>query len=88
MKKIIVTVTNNDKRFNYDVELPTNLEISKLTDDLIQTLHGANPEIWFNANSTKIFDMRLMRNLDFSETLETAGVWNGDILILKESRAY
>lgn len=82
MKKIIVTVTCSSNRFNYDIELPTNLELSKLTDDLIQTLQGANPEIWFDIERARIFDVRLGRYLAPTETLAGAGVWNGDILLL------
>ena len=85
MKKIIVTVKDSKSSFNYDVELPTKLTVDKLTDDLMETLNGYNPGLSFRAETTVLDCVRLGRTLERGATLEQAGVWNGDVIVLTDS---
>lgn len=82
MKKIIVTVTNKEKSFCYDVEVPTNLTLDKLYDDIAQSLIGYKPNMTLKADSARIYSTFCKKMLGNTDTLESAGVWNGDILIL------
>lgn len=84
MKDIIVTITNKSKDFLYDIEVPVELEIDKLKDDIVEALNGYNPELFLNTASIGIFCNRINRMLDSGETLHSAGVWNGDYITIVE----
>jgi uncharacterized ubiquitin-like protein YukD len=86
MKKIIVTVQDKAGTFEYDMELPTDLTADKLTDDVVQTLNGCDPNIIFSADSTVLYSRRLGRSIGREETLAQAGVWNGDVLFIYSGR--
>lgn len=82
MDTIIVTVTDKKSSFFQDLEVPTDLTVDKLRDDIVQTLNGYRPELYLDSFSTKIFSGRLGRQLADTETLGEVGVWNGDYLML------
>ena len=84
MENIIVTATNISKSFLYDLELPTTVTIDKLKDDIVEALNGYNPDLFLNTDSTVLFCNRIGRQLSNDETLESAGVWNGDYITLME----
>lgn len=84
MENIIVTATNISKSFLYDLELPTTVTIDKLKDDIVEALNGYNPDLFLNTSSTVLFCNRIGRQLNNDETLESAGVWNGDYITLME----
>ena len=50
--------------------------------DIVETLKGYDPNILLNTASTELFSNRLGRQIRADETLESAGVWNGDYIIL------
>ncbi len=84
MDHIIVTVTNMQKTFLYDLDVPANLTVDKLKDDIVEALNGADPSLFLRTAATELFCNRLGRQLAAEETLETAGVWNGDFITLLE----
>ena len=84
MENIIVTVTNNNKTFMCDLELPTDVKLQKLRIDVIEALNGLNPGLHLDSGSTLLICNRLGRRLIPEETLESAGVWNGDYLTVME----
>ncbi len=84
MDNIIVTVTNLSKSYMYDLEVPTNLTIDKLKDDIVETLNGYNPDLYLRTPTTELFCNRIGRKLLPDETLESAGVWNGDYITVME----
>ncbi len=88
MDNIIVTATNLTKSYMYDLEVPTNLTIDKLKDDMVETLNGYNPDLFLSTAVTELFCNRLGRNLLSHETLESAGVWNGDYITVLDIRAF
>lgn len=84
MENIIVTVTNISKAFLYDLEVPTNVTIDRLKDDIVEALNGYNPDLFLRTATTELFCNRMGRQLNADETLETAGVWNGDYITIIE----
>lgn len=84
MENIIVTATNISKSFLYDLELPATVTVDKLKDDIVDALNGYNPDLFLNTASTALFCNRIGRQLNNDETLESAGVWNGDYITLVE----
>lgn len=84
MEHIIVTATNIRKSFLYDLDVPTNLTVDKLKDDIVEALNGYDPNLFLRTATTELFCNRLGRQLTAEETLESAGVWNGDYITLLE----
>ncbi|WP_195451471.1 EsaB/YukD family protein [Anaeromassilibacillus sp. 1001302B_160321_C8] len=84
MESIIVTVTNISKAYLYDLEVPTNITIDKLKDDIVEALNGYNPDLFLRTATTELFCNRIGRQLKADETLENAGVWNGDYITIIE----
>ena len=84
MENIIVTVTNATKSYFYDLEVPTSITVDKLTDDIVEALNGYNPELFLRTATTSLLCNRIGRQLSADETLETAGVWNGDYITIIE----
>lgn len=84
MESIIVTVTNIAKAYLYDLEVPANITIDKLKDDIVETLNGYNPDLFLRTATTELFCNRIGRRLNADETLESAGVWNGDYVTIIE----
>ena len=84
MENIIVTVTNISKSYLYDLEVPTSITIDKLKDDIVEALNGYNPDLFLRTATIGLFCNRIGRQLADEETLETAGVWNGDYITIIE----
>lgn len=84
MENIIVTVTNLSKSYFYDLEVPTNIIVDKLKDDIVEALNGYNPDFYLKTATTELFCNRIGRQLRSEETLENAGVWNGDYITILE----
>lgn len=82
MAKIILTVSDKFGRFSYDLEMPDDLPCEKLMADIIQTVTNYNNGIFFRPDRTKLFAEKLGRALLPRETLEQAGIWNGDKLTI------
>lgn len=86
METIIVTITDERGSFFIDVEVPIDLPMGKLKDDIVQTLNGYCPELYLVSLGTEIISKRCKKVLRDEETLEQAGVWNGDYLTLISGR--
>ena len=84
MESIIVTVTIISKAYLYDLEVPTNITVDKLKDDIVEALNGYNPDLFLRTATTELFCNRIGRQLKAEETLENAGVWNGDYITILE----
>ena len=84
MENMIVTVTNVSKTFLYDLELPAAVTIDKLKGDIVEALNGYRPELLLQNAGIKLFCNRMGRQLKEEETMEAAGVWNGDYITLIE----
>ena len=84
MAQIIITVRDKRTGITYDTEVPNDLEIDKLLDDLTQTLMGADPSLHWNLDNTELSSPKLGRQLSRQKTLEGEGIWNGDYLFISE----
>lgn len=84
MNKVIVTLTDEKNSFSYDLELPTDLELDNLIDDIVQTIISYNPGLMFQTMKSKLIIPKLnMKEMQSGETLESLGVFNGDYLVIK-----
>lgn len=84
MAQIIVTASDPTQNIRYDVEVPNDLEIAKLTDDLIQAFMGADPYSFWKTFDVRLKSSRLNRVLSQDNTLASEGVLNGDCILICE----
>lgn len=84
METIIITVTDERRTFFCDLEVPVELEFGRLKEDMVQTLNAYKPELYLKASRVQLFCNRTEHLLAADETLEKAGVWNGDFITIME----
>jgi len=82
MKPIIVTVTDRNHRFAFDVEIPVDQPGSKVAEDVMEVLNYGNPELRLSPYYHCLYLNRQKRPLQDRETLAQAGVWNGDYITI------
>ncbi len=82
MKSIIVTISDKNRRFLLDVEVPTDEPGRKVTEDIFEVLNHEDPELRLNAYHHCLYLNRQKRSLRERETLAQAGVWNGDYITI------
>ena len=80
---VIITVQTENNEFNYDIEAPTDLQVSQLKEDIFETLCNYNPKQKTIESPSKLYCRRLKRNLNDNETFGNAGIWSGDIIVLR-----
>lgn len=86
MKMVIVTLscTANSVEKSYDLEMPCQVPVKPLITHICQTLNlyteGAAD---LKPQGLGLWCRRLERMLTPDETLEDAGIWNGDHIDLK-----
>ena len=82
MENLIVTVTNLSKSFLLDLEVPADVPAQQLLADIEEALCGYDPHLLNGSQATSLFCNRLGRPLRPEETLEDAGVWDGDYITM------
>ena len=80
MAHIIITLFIEDSGKEFDLEVPTDVLIENLIDDVIQTIMGADPDLYFNPVNTALYYMDSGKRLDKDKTLEELGVFNAEKL--------
>lgn len=80
MDTIIVTVRDRAGTLCCDMELPTNQPAALLMEEMARVL--ADYEPGFTASITGLMNPRTDRRIPDHATLEMAGVWNGDYLVI------
>ena len=87
MGQIIVSVQDGNGGPIRDLEIPDDVKIKDLLDDIIQTLNGCDQMERPSASEAELYDRRMKKTLYRGGSTESEGVWNGDILVLRRSRA-
>ncbi|MCI5700935.1 MAG: EsaB/YukD family protein [Lachnospiraceae bacterium] len=82
MNAIIVTVTDDRGSFYQDMEVPTDVPAAQVREEIISSLNAYRPDLRLSSYRTALGNNRYNRFFRDDETLEEAGVWNGDYLIL------
>lgn len=86
MKMVIVTLTyrRDGVEKNYDMEMPYNVPARILGSHICQTLENYTGIPVRRADTpVQLYCRRLNRMLNSGETLEQAGIWNGDHMELR-----
>lgn len=81
MERITVTVTDLEKSFKYDFEIPLNTEFGQIKGKILSALFMMDPAMDFG-NSPDFVDTRNGARLLDQKTAGEAGVWNGDYIIV------
>lgn len=82
MKNIIITITDKQKRFMYDMEVPAAQPGLQLGENVMEVLNEVNPELYLNARYHCMYINRLGRVLSDKESLAGAGARNGDYITI------
>ena len=82
MKSIIVTISDKNKRFMLDMEVPTDEPGMKVTEDIFEVLNQRDEDLRLNAYYHCLYLNRQKKSLNDRETLAQAGVWNGDYITI------
>ena len=82
---IIVTIQflMLNKRKSYDMEIPTDVPFSVVVAQIAETINSYNPSYNLSSLGMCLESKRLGRVLNYDETVESAGIWNGDFLIYR-----
>ena len=86
MKMVIVTLTYRPDGVekSYDMEMPCDVPARILGKHICQTLENyTGAAVWQANEPVQLYCQRLNRMLSPSESLEQAGVWNGDHMELR-----
>lgn len=82
-QKVLVSVVDEKSHFFSDMELPTNMPISDLSRGILILLREYEPKKYFNCSFANLWvgDIKLKD----TQTLASAGVWDGSTIRLKIS---
>ena len=80
MKKIIVTLTNENNSFFFDMELPTQYPVAKMCSTIVDLLNQNQSKIVFKVAGLLLVANRQKKIIPPNNTLEEAGIWNGDYI--------
>lgn len=84
MQRVIVTVKRKDEARVRDLEVPTNVETERLAQLIANALHWESDQAG-QPIQYKIEAQPLKRFLKPSESLESAGVWDGSWLVFHQT---
>ena len=80
----IVTVTNDERNFEQDMELPADMQISDLSAQILMTLKSIHEDIFSDWRSCCLECG--CRILNQNDTLLKAGVFDGSIIVVREGK--
>lgn len=86
MKMVIVTLSyyGGSGETSYDMEMPCQVPARPLIAHICQTINlYTQGAVALRPQSLRLYCRRLERTLTPEETLENAGIWNGDHIDLK-----
>lgn len=88
MKKIITILKKNgdeNEEIRCDIEVPTDVKTSVLTEDIVQALEGYYDRPITFGNSIGLYLCRREKMLEMQKTFEENDVRNGDIILITEN---
>ena len=84
MVMVTILVKAEGKNIAYDMELPVNVPALILVNQIVETLNEYRRALRISGKNKVLWAKRLDRNINPDETLENAGIWDGDYLELNE----
>ncbi|MBQ7155743.1 MAG: EsaB/YukD family protein [Synergistaceae bacterium] len=78
----IATVTNEERSFELDMELPSGMPVSELCQQILMILKDIHEEMFTNWNKCRLeYSSRILKDDD---TLVKAGAFDGSRLVVLE----
>ncbi len=81
MKNVIITVTDREQSFSYDVEFPPDIRGDRLTAFMFEALHELDPSVEYDGRSCGLYLQRAKHFVNSHQTFAEAGGRNGDIVL-------
>ena len=79
---VIITVKNEQGSFSTDMELSSGVAIKQLVSQLLDSLQTQNTRMFAGWKSIRLYCNGEV--LDESYTLADLGIWDGEIIVVKE----
>ena len=86
MDQLMVTLCDKRTGKQYDIEVPAELDVGRLLDDIAQALQGFDPSVYWNLSDMWMRSVRMQMYLHRDRSLYEQGVWNGDYLEVGDNR--
>lgn len=83
---VIVTLKDENNRINYDVELPTDVPVSRLYNDIEEALREYSATALTGNKSGTLYCERMGKDLPDNSTFAELGIWSGDVIIMRQRR--
>ncbi len=85
MDTVVITLTNARNSFSLDLEIPVDITVGKLKEDLYEAINLHKPELYIRpAVAFELYCNRLGVRFNKENTLRQEGIWNGDIITMME----
>ncbi len=85
MDTLLITLTNSNQSFSFDIEYPSHITVGKFKEDLHEALNAHKPDLYIRpAVAFELYCNRLGVRLNPERTLREEGIWNGDIITMTE----
>ena len=84
MVMVTILLKVEGKSVAYDMELPGNVPAVILVNQIVETLNEYRRALRISGKNKVLWAKRLDRIVNPDETLEHAGIWDGDYLELNE----
>ena len=81
--EIIITINDERGDIKYDLEVPTDVTVEKLVEDIKEVLCSYDRNLIYAQQYSRLYSERLQTDLPNKDTLGHIGIWTGDILMLK-----
>ncbi len=80
----IATITNDERSFEQDMELPSNMPVSELSAQILMILKNIHEDIFLHWVSCQLECNSKILNKD--DTLIKARVFDGSIIVVREGK--
>ncbi len=80
----IATITNDERSFEQDMELPSNMPVSELSAQILMILKSIHEDIFSHWVSCRLECNSKILNKD--DTLIKARVFDGSIIVVREGK--
>ena len=80
----IATITNDERSFEEDMELPSGMPISELCRQILMILKEIHEDIFSGWSSCCLESNNRLLNKD--DTLIKAGIFDGSVIVVRETR--
>lgn len=81
---IVITVQAENLDKIYDLEVPTNVKVRQLAENIRDVLNSYLSDKVLNQSHCILYSERLQRVLSNEETFYEAGIWNGDVIQMRK----